>query len=76
MAAPYSVRGHSFAADPRVWSAKLAGFSTTRSYDPSADGKRVVALFPVETPRDRNDHLVFLMNFFDEVRRRVAGTAR
>jgi len=38
-----------------------------------ADGKRIAALMPVETPKGQQtqNHVIFLENFFDELRRRV-----
>jgi DNA-binding winged helix-turn-helix (wHTH) protein/Tol biopolymer transport system component len=76
MAASYKVHGNSFVADqPRVWIEKrLAGFSTTRSYDPAPDGKHVVVLAPAETPDEPHDHVIFLLNFFDDLRRRVPSS--
>jgi Tol biopolymer transport system component len=73
MAAPYRARGDSFVADkPRAWSERrLVSFSTTRSYDPAPDGKRIVALMPADAQQERQDHVVFLLNFFDELHRRV-----
>jgi Tol biopolymer transport system component/DNA-binding winged helix-turn-helix (wHTH) protein len=73
MAASYRVLGDSFVADkPRVWSEKRpVTFTSTRSYDPAPDGKRIVALMPAETPEEPPGHLIFLLNFFDELRRRV-----
>jgi hypothetical protein len=49
---------------------KLAGFSSTRSYDPSPHSKHVVALMSAETPQEPHDRVIFLPNF-DELRRRV-----
>ena len=43
-----------------------------RHFDLAPDGKRLVATMP--TARDRSnadDHIIFLINFFDELRRRV-----
>ena len=75
MVASYTVNGDSFLPDkPRLWSGKRpAHFSTTRSYDPAPDGNRIVALMPAEDPREQmsQDHLVFLLHFFDELRRRI-----
>jgi hypothetical protein len=48
----------------------MVSFSTTRSYDPAPDG-RIVALMPADAPAAGHDHVVFLLNFFDELRRRV-----
>jgi eukaryotic-like serine/threonine-protein kinase len=72
MVASYKAHGDSFVPDqPRVWSKKIAAFSTTRSYDPAPDGKSIVALMPAETPQEPQDRVIFLLNFFDELRRRV-----
>jgi serine/threonine protein kinase len=75
MVASYTVRGDSIVADkPRVWSDKrIADVGLFPNYDLAPDGKRVAALMPVETPeaqQDRN-HVIFLENFFDELRRKV-----
>jgi Tol biopolymer transport system component len=75
MVATYTVKGDSFAADkPRVWSEKaLADTGEASSYDLAPDGKRVAALMPVETPEAQKaqNHVIFLENFFDELRRKV-----
>jgi eukaryotic-like serine/threonine-protein kinase len=77
MVANYTVKGDSFAADkPRLWSEKkLADFGVvgTSNYDLAPDGKRIAAIMPAaaaETQPAQN-HVVFLMNFADELRRRV-----
>jgi Tol biopolymer transport system component len=70
MAASYTVKGDTFVADkPRVWIAKLGG----TQWDLAPDGKRVAVLTPVETaeaPKQEHE-VVFLLNFFDELKRRV-----
>ena len=74
MAASYTVKGDTFVADkPRVWIAKLGGTPGGTQWDLAPDGKRVAVLTPVESaeaPRQEHD-VVFLENFFDELRRRV-----
>jgi Tol biopolymer transport system component len=76
MAAAYTVKGDSFVADkPRLWSEKQIGGvpNSVKNVDLAPDGKRIVALMPVETaeaPKAQN-HVIFLENFFDEVRRKV-----
>jgi hypothetical protein len=69
----YQVRGDSFvAAPPRVWFEKgIATFPSTMSFNPATDGKRIVALMPADTPAEPRDRVIFLLNFFDELRRRV-----
>jgi serine/threonine-protein kinase len=70
MAVSYTVKGDTFEYErPRVWLAKLG----PTQWDLAPDGKRVVVLTPVDTPEaPKQDHeVVFLENFFDELRRRV-----
>jgi hypothetical protein len=52
-----------------VWIAKLGG----TAWDLAPDGKRVVVLTPVESAEapKREHEVVFLLNFLDELRRRV-----
>lgn len=72
MVASYQARRDSFLPDkPRVWSKEIVDFSTTRTYDPASDGKHIVALTPAETPQEPHDRVIFLLNFFDDLRRRV-----
>jgi Tol biopolymer transport system component/tRNA A-37 threonylcarbamoyl transferase component Bud32 len=70
MAVSYTVKGDTFVADkPRLWSAKLA----TSNFDLAPDGKRLAVVMPVqgaEAPKPEHE-IVFLENFFDELRRRV-----
>jgi serine/threonine-protein kinase len=77
MVASYEVRGDSFVAEtPRAWFEKrIPTFSSTKSYDPAPDGKRIVALMPADTPEEPHDRVIFLLNFFDELRRRVSLSA-
>ena len=73
MAVSYQVRGDSFVAErPRVWFKKrIANFPSTMSYNPAPDGKRIVALMPADRPEEPRDRVIFLLNFFDELQRRV-----
>ncbi len=75
MVASYIVKGDSFVADqPRVWSEKrLAPVGFAQTFDVAPDGKRIAVLMPVETPeaQQAQNHVVFLINFFDELRRKV-----
>jgi Tol biopolymer transport system component len=73
MVASYRTRGDAFVPDqPRVYSKKVVGFGTTRSYDPAPDGKHIVALAAADTAEGPHDRVIFLLNFFDELRRRVS----
>jgi serine/threonine-protein kinase len=80
MLASYTVKGDSFVADkPRVWSEKRIGIvGQTANYDLAPDGKRIVALMPTETTEGQKaqNQLIFLENFFDEVRRRTSTQAK
>jgi serine/threonine protein kinase/Tol biopolymer transport system component len=80
MVASYTVKSNSFVADkPRVWSEKrLANLGVVPNYDLAPDGKRIVALMPVQTAEGQKEqnHVIFLENFFDEVRRRTATQAK
>jgi hypothetical protein len=76
MVAAYTEKGDSFVADkPRVWSEKQIGgvVNNIKGVDLAPDGKRIVALMPVETAEAQKaqNHVIFLENFFDEVRRKV-----
>ena len=74
MAAAYTAKGDSFIADkPRVWFEKQIG-GRLMSFALAPDGKRIAALMPVETAEAQKaqNHVIFLMNFFDEVRRLTA----
>ena len=73
MVAAFEARGDSFVAgNPRVWSERMpVYFPATKFYDPAPDGKSIVALMPADTPEERHDRVIFLLNFFDELRRRV-----
>jgi serine/threonine-protein kinase len=75
MVADYTVKGDSFVPDkPRVWSeTRLADLGLFKNFDLAPDGKRIAALLPAEGggAQQSRHHLVFLMNFFDELRRRV-----
>jgi serine/threonine-protein kinase len=76
MVAPYSVTNDSFVAEkPRLWSPKalVNMVNNVKNVELAPDGKRVVALMPVATPEDPStqNHVTFLLNFFDELERRV-----
>jgi serine/threonine-protein kinase len=76
MAAAYTAKGGQFVSEkPRVWLSKLGGFHAGfgTAWDLAPDGKRVAVVTPVETSgAPKQDHeVVMLLNFFDELRRRV-----
>ncbi len=76
MVASYTVMGEAFVAGkPREWSARQLGGDGTavKNVDLAADGKRIVALMPVEAAEGQKaqSHVTFLENFFDDVRRKA-----
>jgi serine/threonine-protein kinase len=80
MVVNYTIKGDSFIPEkPRLWSGKqLANLGTSRNYDVAPDGRRCVALMPVggAEPRETPSHITVVVNFFDEVRRRVPPGGR
>jgi serine/threonine-protein kinase len=80
MVANYAVKGDSFIPQrPRQWYGKrIANIGNAKNLDLALDGKRFVVLMPAEAAeeRERQSHVTLVMNFFDEVRRRVAGQAQ
>jgi hypothetical protein len=78
MLARYTIQGDSFVADPprKFADKKLALVTANGSYDLAPDG-RIVGLFPAEdeAANRSQSHVTFLINFADEIRRRV-GTGK
>jgi serine/threonine-protein kinase len=71
MAVRYTVSGDTFVVDkPRMWFEKLGKI---RDGDIAPDGKRMLVLRPVVSvePPKQEHTVVFLENFFDELRRKV-----
>ena len=76
--ASYAVEGDVFRADkPRLWSSERFALRVRqRSIDLHPDGDRfALAAVPAEAAAARQDKVVFIFNFFDELRR-VAPTGR
>ena len=76
LAAGYTVNGDTFAAaKPRVWIARLGAAVTpnfSSVWDMAPDGGRVIVVTLAESGNRTPEHeVVFLQNFFDELRRRV-----
>ena len=80
MVANYTVKGESFVADkPRIWSGRqLANLGLALNFDLMPDGKRFVVLMPAQSvePREAESHVTLMVNFLDEVRRRVAAQGK
>jgi serine/threonine-protein kinase len=74
MVASYSINGDSFSVSrPRVFSPTLVRRDGVRqNFDVSPDGKRAVVFPRPEAEQAAgSQHATFLLNFFDEVRRRI-----
>jgi hypothetical protein len=81
MVVPYRVEGDSFRAEkPRPWSDGRYGRrprprSLYRPFDLHPDGNRF-AVGPYAAAIEKQDHLVLIFNFFDELRRIAPSTQR
>jgi serine/threonine-protein kinase len=78
MVAPYAVEGDSFRAEkPRQWSPGLVPTrGVNRTFDLHPAGQRLAVLKASEQQaEEKRDHVVFIENFFDELRR-VAPAAK
>jgi serine/threonine protein kinase/Tol biopolymer transport system component len=76
MVVAYTVKGGVFVADkPRLWTEKRLADTPVQNFDIAPDGKRFLALMPASAPDEQQaqNHVVFLLNFADDVRRRVGG---
>jgi hypothetical protein len=71
--ATYLVEGGSFRAEkPREWAPErpLPLQTSIRAFDLHPDGRRLAVLrTPEEQSATKRDHVVFIQNFFDELRR-------
>ena len=79
MVTPYTVTGGSFIASrPRVWSpTRLFNTGLTPNFDLAPDGKRFAVLMSAGKPEARDTpRAMLVLNFFDEIRRRVDGEGR
>jgi serine/threonine-protein kinase len=74
MAVNYTANGDSFAAlKPRVWTeTRFRDLGVYSNYDLAPDGKRLAAIVADDASAEKPPtHLTFLLNFFDELRRRA-----
>jgi serine/threonine-protein kinase len=80
MVVRYRVDGGTFAAEkPRSWSGEpLANTGLGSNFDLAPDGKRFVVLMPAESPepREMQSHVKIGVNFFEEIRRRLAAQSQ
>ena len=73
MAVGYTVSGDMFvAAKPHLWAAK----KDLGAFDLAPDGKRFAVLQPDEAGQNASPHVVVLLNFFDELRRRATARGK
>jgi serine/threonine-protein kinase len=72
MVVSYAVEGDSFKADkPRLWSEQVISLRRGPSiwFDLHPDGERIAAAVATSQPEEKLDHVTFIFNFFDELRR-------
>jgi eukaryotic-like serine/threonine-protein kinase len=76
MAASYTAKGDSFAAGkPRMWPVvRLHDANAFSTYDLAPDGKHLAAILAEAGGQSGPTHLTFLLNFFDELRRRAPAS--
>jgi hypothetical protein len=78
MEVAYSEQKGAFVAEkPRAWSSK-SGLSMASDFAMTQDGMRAIAVVEPEVPsvQDRNVQVTFLLNFFDELRRRAPAAGK
>ena len=74
MAVDYTVKGNSFMpGKPKLWSDRQLFYTGSSSLELAPDGKRFLVFQPVETtPGEKGSvHVTMLLNFFDELQRRI-----
>ena len=75
MVAAYNAAGNSFSAGtPHPWMEKSVGLPMSgRTFDVAPDGKHIVAIVGADEANEEAStrQVIFLQNFFDELRRRV-----
>jgi hypothetical protein len=74
MVLDYKVDGNTFVpGKPRLWSDKQLFYPGTSNLDLTPDGKRFLVFALPETPPGQKGsvHVTMLLNFFDEVKRRI-----
>jgi serine/threonine-protein kinase len=75
MVVSYTTKGEAFSAGtPKVWSAaNLVTTTVFPNYDLAPDGKRIAVLLPEDDAEGSKPptHVILLLNFFDELRRKA-----
>lgn len=74
MVVSYTVSGDTFVSGkPRLWSDKRLLRSPIQNYDLAPDGRRFAVVLAADGTAETLTQLTVLLNFFDELRRRVPG---
>jgi hypothetical protein len=77
MVVPFSTKSGSFVAGAaRLWTpVRLADTGVLPNYDLAPDGTRLIALVPEPTsaPRQSENHVTMMLDFFTELQRRAAA---
>jgi serine/threonine-protein kinase len=87
MVMDYTVEGDSFSSlKPRLWTDKQIGTTSGNSplgagppvFDLTPDGTRIIAWEPQEQPKETKVdlHVTMLLNWFDELRRRLPPSGK
>ena len=79
MVASFGADGHTFRAEkPQRWSdGRYLERAGNRGFDLHPDGERFAVAVPAQTPSDtKQDKVVFIFNFLDELRRIAPATKR
>ena len=86
MVVDYTVEGDSFhGLKPRLWADKLIGTTSGGMpllghpiFDLTPDGTRIIAWEPQEQPKEAKVglHVTMVLNWFDEVRRRLPPSGK
>jgi hypothetical protein len=70
MVVPYRTEGDSFIADrPQVWTDRHLVSRRNRSFDLHPDGERIALAAASDEASVKQDKVVVVVNFFDELRR-------
>ena len=87
MVVDYTVEGDSYhGLKPRPWADKLIAVTLGNApfgightvFDLTPDGRRIIALEPQEQPKEAKVdlHVTMLLNWFDELRRRLPSSGK
>ena len=72
----YTANGDSFAAaPPRPWSPRVISHYPAKMYDVTGDGRQMVGMVEDDSAPPET-HLRLILNFGDEIRRRLGSAAK